>query len=128
MFQIVVHGYTSSCFWGGLPEYYEVYHEKAKLVDEIDLTRDVSNAADVCFLAVQKGLEWPFLVVAQKYAPSGLGGFYPQALIIPETDMLFLGAGERVLTYRLAPVEKVGQASAELGFNAFERYGQFVIM
>jgi hypothetical protein len=128
MFQIVVHGYTLSCFSGGLPEYYEVYREEAKLVDEIDLTRDVSHSADVCFLAVQKGLDWPFLVVAQKYAPSGLGASYPQALIIPETDMLFLGAGERVLTYRLAPVEKVAQGSAELGFHAFERYGQFVIM
>src|SRR5258708_17236896 len=127
MFQIVAHGYTLSCFSGWLPEYYEVYREKAKLVDEIDLTRDVSHSADVCFLAVQKGLEWPFLVVAQKYASSGLGS-YPQVLIIPETDMLFLGAGERVLTYRLAPVEKVGQESAELGFQAFERYGQFVIM
>ena len=128
MFQIAVHRYTLSCFSGGLPEYYEVYREKAKLVDEIDLTRDVSHLADVCFLAVQKGLDWPFLVVAQKYAPSGLGGSYPQALIIPETDMLFLGAGERVLTYRLAPLEKVGQESAEQGFHAFERYDQFVIM
>lgn len=74
MFQIVVREYTLSCFSGGLPEYYEVYREKAKLVDEIDLTRDVSHLADVCFLAAQKGLDWPFLVVAQKYAPSGLGG------------------------------------------------------
>jgi len=97
MFQIVVHGYTLSCFSGGLPEYYEVYREKAKLVDEIDLTRDVRHSADVCFLAVQKGSDWPFLVVAQKYAPSGLGASYPQALIIPETDMLFLGAGEGAL-------------------------------
>ncbi len=128
MFQIVVHGYTLSCFSGGLPEDYEVYREKAKLVDEIDLARDVSHSADVCFLAVQKELAWPFLVVAQKYTPSGLGGSYPQALITPETDMLFLGAGERVLTYRLLPPEKVGQESAEQGFHAFERHGQYVIM
>jgi hypothetical protein len=128
MFQIVVNGYTLSCFSGGLPEHYAIYREKAKLVDEIDLKREVSFSADVCFLAVQKGVDWPFLIVAQKYAPSGLGGSYPQALVIPETDMLFLGAGERVLTYRLAPLEKVGQGSAEHGFHTFERSGEYVIM
>jgi hypothetical protein len=128
MFQIVVHGYTLSCFSGGLPEYYEVYREKAKLVDEIDLDRVSSHSADLCFLAVQKEETWPFLVIAQRYAPSGLGGSYPQALIIPETDILFLGAGERVLSYQLDPPEKIWQDTAELGFHAFDRHGQYVIM
>lgn len=126
MFQIVVHGYTLSCFSGGLPNSYDIYKEKAKLVDEIDLTKDMIG--DICFLAVQKGIDWPFLIVAQKYAPSGLGGSYPQALLIPETDILFLGAGERVLTYCLAPLAKVEHGNAEFGFHAFERCGQYVIM
>lgn len=128
MFQIIVHGYTLSCFSGGLPEYYEVYRQEAKLVDEIDLDSISSHWADTCFLAVQKDETWPFLVVAQKYAPSGLGSSYPQALIIPETQMLFLGAGERIAAYRLDPPEKVWQDTAELGFHAFDRHGQFVIM
>jgi hypothetical protein len=128
MFQIIVHGYTLSCFSGGLPEHYEAYREEAKLVDEIDLESVSSHWADTCFLAVQKEEPWPFLVVAQKYAPSGLGSSYPQALIIPETHMLFLGAGERVVAYHLDLPEKVWQDSAELGFHSFDRHGKYVIM
>jgi len=128
MFKIIVHGYTLSCFSGGLPEYYGDYCEKAKLVDEIDLDRVFSYSADTCFLAVRKEGAWPFLVVAQKYAPSGLGFSYPTALIIPETDILFLGAGERVVTYRLDLAEKVWQDTADTGFQAFERHEQYVIM
>jgi hypothetical protein len=99
MFQLVVHGYTLTCFSGRLPENYAAYRERATLVDEIDLTEQMPYQADIYFLAVQKGRDWPFLVVAQKYAPSGPAGSLPQALLIPETDVLFLGAGEYALLF-----------------------------
>ncbi len=124
MFKVMAYGYTLLCFSGGLPEYYDEYRNKAKLVDEIDLG---NVEGELCFLGVQKDTHWPFLVVALKHWPSGLG-FYPAALLIPETNLLLIGAGERLLAYRLDTPERVWEDSAEMGFLGWERHGEHVIM
>jgi hypothetical protein len=50
-------------------------------------------------VAVDDGQEnWP-LLVTQRYSPSG-SGFEPGVLLVPETGMLFIGAGTRLLGYR----------------------------
>lgn len=82
----------------------------------------------ICFLAVKKRFDWPFLVVAQRYSPGGHAGFYPGVLFVPETHLLFIGAGTRLLAYQLDPPEKLWEDEADTGFWNWERYGELVIM
>ena len=126
MFRITIGKYTLSCSQGTAPELYEKYCARAALVDEIDLDR---VDGDYCFLAVQESQAWPFLVVAQRYRPAGYS-FYPGVVIVPETDLLLLGAGERLLAYSLGPgrPERLWEDKADMGFLAWERYQGFLIM
>jgi hypothetical protein len=50
------------------------------------------------------------------------------ALIVPETDRLFLGAGERLLCYDLVKPARLWEDSADCGFWFWSRWGDVVIM
>lgn len=113
------------CLGEHLPELYTNYRKHAKLVEEIDFSH---TQRAIYFVAVKKRLDWPFLVVAQRYSPDGDAGFHPGAFIVPETHLLFIGAGERLLAYRLDVPEKLWEDSTELGFFGWERHKNFVIM
>src|SRR5262245_50961687 len=101
-FQLTCAGYTIECTPGGLPLIYNRLKEHAALVEEIELQK--GNL--YCVTIRRSGENWPFLVVAQSYTPHGTG-FEPGAILVPETKVLLLGAGERILAYRLDPPAKI---------------------
>ena len=68
MFARTVGHYTQSCHSDRLPDLYGRYVERAGLAEEFGLK---GSEARCCFLAVSRGVEWPFLVVAQRYDPAG---------------------------------------------------------
>ena len=109
----------------GLPTIYAEYVKHARLADEINFGR---VEGDICFLAVGKGSEWPFLVVAQIYSPTAEGGFHPGALLVPETGVLFVGAGERLLAYELDSPRKLWEDVADVGFWGWARHHEVVLM
>jgi L-alanine-DL-glutamate epimerase-like enolase superfamily enzyme len=76
---------------------------------------------------VARGSSWPFLVVAQRYSPSG-SGFNPGALVVPETDVLFVGAGVRLLAYDLADSTRIWEDLADFGFWNWARPDEHVLM
>jgi hypothetical protein len=124
MFSVTFGKYTLLCLPDGLPELYSDYVARARLVEEIDLSK---TDGKTCFVAVKEGLGWPFLVVAQRYSPAG-SGFYPGVAFIPETDLLLIGAGLRLLAFRLAPPQRLWEDSADTGFWAWHRHGDYVLM
>jgi hypothetical protein len=124
MFTATFHEYTL-CLEERLPALYTDYCKHARLVEEIGFG---NPPVGTCFVAVKKRFAWPFLVVAQHYSPGGYAGFYPGALIVPETHLLFIGAGKRLLAYRLDRPEKLWEDSADMGFWNWERHEDFVIM
>jgi hypothetical protein len=67
------------------------------------------------------------LVVTQRYAPAA-GGFHPGALLVPETQRLFIGAGRRLLCYDLAGPARLWEDEADFGFWSWSRYGEVVLM
>ena len=79
MFAITVGHYTLSCHSDRLPDLYRQYVERAGLAEEFGLK---GSEGRCCFLAVSRGVEWPFLVVAQRYDPAG-GGPEKTARAIP---------------------------------------------
>jgi hypothetical protein len=121
----VTFGEYSLCVEERLPLLYKDYCKHAQLAEEDGLS---NPPVGECFVAVKKRFDWPFLVVAQHYSPGGYAGFYPGALIVPETHLLFIGAGTRLLAYTLDEPAKLWEDSAEPGFWAWERCGEAVIM
>lgn len=109
----------------GFPELLSSYAARATFHENFDTP---SLRDHVCFFAVtRRGEPWPFLVITQQYEPAG-GGFYPGALVIPETHRLFLGAGRRLLAYDLSLPARLWEDEAEFGFFSWSHYGDFVLM
>jgi hypothetical protein len=107
-----------------LPELYTYYVNNAQLVEEYDLD---NRDGEIFYISVGTGEGWDFLSVAQRYEPSE-GGFYPGFLILPETDILFIGAGQRILLYDLKQVKKIDEDFYNEGFLGWIRYKDYVIM
>ena len=124
MFNVTLGEYTLICLPEGLPNLYEDYVRHAALAEDFNIR---SSEGANCFLAVNKRNEWPFLVVAQQYDRAG-GGFSPGAILIPETDLLFIGAGTRLLAYDLIGIKRVWEDMADTGFWGWARHGNHVVM
>ena len=125
MFTISTEKYHIIVNAPGLPNLYAEYCQYAKLVDEIDLSNSDGTAA---FVAVGNANTWPFLVVAYRCIPGEDATFHPGVLLIPETDVLFLGGGERILAYDLHTPSRLWEDCADTGFWAWDRVKDVVIM
>ncbi|HEY3900715.1 MAG TPA: hypothetical protein VGM54_19050 [Chthoniobacter sp.] len=125
MFQFSSGNITLLGSHDALPAIYAGYRTHAKLVEEFNLA---SSEGQVSFLAVGCSGEWPFLVIAQRYSPSAGQGFYPGALHIPDTGMLFVGAGERLLCYDLNEVHRIWEDKADTGFWSWSHHENVVLM
>jgi len=132
MFSTTYGSYTLSCTTGSLPEMYEHYCRHALLVSEYESREpeETSQSESPCFVGVSRsGYNdgWPFLTIAQTYSPD-CAGFHPGAIIIPEPDILMLGAGTRLLAYALDPPCLLWEDAANCGFWGWERHGDTIIM
>ncbi|HEY3907301.1 MAG TPA: hypothetical protein VGM14_25585 [Streptosporangiaceae bacterium] len=110
----------------GLPASYQHYRHNAELLDEFDLPDD---EGDHCFVAVNRGGEpFPRLVVAQRYSPSA-AGFEPGVAFVPETAVLFAGAGTRLLAYTLRDrPRRLWEDAADMGFWHWSVHPSAVLM
>jgi len=125
MFAVGFGPYQVLCLYDALPNLLAEYLTRAALAEQIDLANPEGK---FCFVAVQRpGDDWPALVVAQRYQPAG-GVFFPGALIVPETERLFLGAGTRLLCYDLARPSLLWEDAAECAFWSWRRDGSEVFM
>lgn len=58
-----------------------------------------------------------------------MGGFDPGVLVIPETGLVLIGAGERLLAYRLGdPPVRLWEDAANSGFWGWDRQGDVILM
>lgn len=125
MFSVTCCKYQLDCQPNGLPDIYGDYCKHARLVDQVEPFNTPEGR--MCYLGVRKEEPWPFLVIAQKFHPS-VAGFHPGALVIPETDVLFLGAGERLLAYDLVKPQRLWEDKADTGFWGWCRHDDVVLM
>ncbi|HEX8913440.1 MAG TPA: hypothetical protein VF796_13850 [Humisphaera sp.] len=124
MFEIGVGDYQLRVHRGPLPGMYGEYRRHAALAEEFALDRP---DGDACLVAVAAGHDWPVLVVAQRFEPCG-GGFDPGVLLVPETGVLFVGAGTRLLAYALDGPRRLWEDAADAGFWGWARHGDVVLM
>lgn len=109
------------------PTIYQDYCTHAKLVEVFE-SRDKNSSE--WFIALGKGNDWPFLVVFQSYSPGPEGGFHPGLVLLPGTQRLFMGAGERLLAYTWETdlPHRLWEESILAGFWGWQHYRQFIIM
>jgi hypothetical protein len=124
LFKFTCGPYTISLA-DSLPPMYYSYCRHARLVDTFEMEGAFSA---LCYLAVARGHGWPFLIVAQRYSPGPQSGFYPGVLFIPETHLLLLGAGERLLAYTLDQPARLWVCELSGGFWQWERSQDRVVM
>jgi hypothetical protein len=116
----------------GLPPTYDIFCDHALLVEEFGFDLPVvGEDGDVCFVAVSAdGAPWPSLVVAQRYSPAG-AGCDPGVALPPGGNVVFVGAGERLLAYRMAdpaPPVRLWEDACDLGFFCWALHGDTVLM
>jgi hypothetical protein len=124
MFRFTCGPYTISLA-DSLPPTYYSYSQRARLVETFELEGELGS---LCYLSVARGHHWPFLMVAQRYNPGPQSGFYPGVLYIPETQILFLGTGSRLLAYTLEQPARIWENHLTGGFWQWERLHDRVIM
>ncbi|HRX86370.1 MAG TPA: hypothetical protein P5572_15220 [Phycisphaerae bacterium] len=113
MFTLSIGPYQLSCAHHELPSIFDAYVRHAALAEQIDLS---SSEGILSFIALTRsGDEWPSLVIAQRFQPptniDNVG-----ALLVPETNRLFIGAGTRLLCYDTAKPARLWEGSADFGF------------
>jgi hypothetical protein len=123
VYTITIGEYTLHCQVGESPSLYGQYCKKARLIEEFEvkdeqgqLGRSEEHDGSVSVLAVQTGGGFPFLVIALRSLV--ISGFHPGALLIPERDLLFVGANERLLAYDLKAVKRLWEDRTYMGFWA----------
>lgn len=124
MFSIYVSDLAITVQRGSLPSIYNDLKRHARLAEEFALR---PHEGELCYLSVSSSGHWPFLVVAQRFELSE-GGFDPGAMIVPETKLLFIGAGRRLLSYALDGPRRLWEDTADSGFLEWSRDGDVVLM
>lgn len=126
MFRITTGEYCFSV----ADHYPPLYHEYCEHALLADLFRGEDASDALCVVSVAKDDNWPFLVVAQEYRPGPQSGFYPGILFLPETHMLFIGAGELLLSYEvdINHPKKITEEGIGGGFWGWRLSGDHVIM
>ena len=118
--------YTVSGSIGGVPTSYASLIEHATLHDDLGI-RDSDGTALVISVQLGSGA-WPELLIAQRFTPGPEAGFQPGVLLVPETNLLFIGAGERLLAYDLRGPRRLWEDTADTGFWRWQRHGDVVVM
>ena len=124
MFNVGVDEFSILVHRGPLPHMYGEYRKRSAFVEEHDLD---SAEGEACFVAIRKGVQWPEVLISQRFSPCE-GGFDPGVLIIPETNFMFLGAGTRLTAYRLDAPRRLWEDVADAGFWCWNRFGEYVLM
>ncbi len=112
---------------GSLPSIFTSYLKNAEFVDQIDVNNDEGR---FLFVGISKGATnngWPSLVIVQKYQDHRQT-FSPGFLVVPDTSLVFLGAGERLLCYDLEGKARLWEDETGCGFWSWSKSGSYVLM
>ena len=109
----------------GLPSTFDHYCSHAKLLEQFDMKASEGDFSFVSAGHVEG--DWPELVVAQRFSPAQ-GGFDPGIAFLPDSHLLFVGAGTRLLAYDLTTPSRLWEDEADTGFWSWAVYPSAVLM
>jgi hypothetical protein len=132
MIQVALAGYTVA-LGERLPDMDDPDCARAALVERFDGATATgqrhASAPNELHLEVRRDAvwpAWPFLCVGQRYHREGGGD--PGILFVPDTEVLFIGAGERLVAYDLHGPARLWEEHADTGFHAWRRHDDLVVM
>jgi hypothetical protein len=112
---------------GSVPPIFASYLEKAEFVDQFDVN---DGEGRFLFLGVSKGETtngWPTIIATQKYQDCQQT-FSPGFLLVPDTSLIFVGAGKRLLCYNVEQKIRLWEDETLCGFWRWSQSGSFVLM
>jgi hypothetical protein len=118
-----VDQYSILVHQGALPQLYDSYKAQAVLCEEIGF----QDEGEYTFVGVRRGTGWPQLCVTLRY-PDASEIFNPGILLVPESDVVFVGGGGSILAYDARTPRRLWRDSAECGFWDWHRHGDTVLM
>jgi hypothetical protein len=125
MFTFTVGSFRIACAMGELPALYPEFAQRAALLDRLD---EPHASGDRLYVAASVDREvWPRLVIVD-WLPLITAGFHPEVLVVPETSLLFLGSGERLLAYELRAPRRLWEDHTPMGFWGWARFDPVVLM
>lgn len=124
-FRVGAANYTIEGTVGSLPSDYATVVERAVLHDDFGVT---GSEGTVLAISVGSAANWPILIVSLRFEPGPDAGFIPGVFMVPERDILFIGAGTRLLAYDLRNVRRLWEDVAHTGFWGWKRHGDMIIM
>lgn len=94
---------------------------------EVIKHEDVVASKSFFVVIAKEGKELLRLAVAYSQSASE-SGFHPGFVLVPETHLLFVGAGEKLVLYKWDPPEKLWEEDIMVGFWGWQRYRDVIIM
>lgn len=126
--EISTEKYHFSVARDSTPAYLHSFNYGSPTIETIDFHLADTEYDEYFFVsASRQDGNGTLLVVSQCFNSHG-NIFNPGILYIPETDILFIGAGERSSAFRLDPCEKLWIDGADTGFWSWARFGDYVVM
>jgi hypothetical protein len=118
--------YTVSVSVGELSSIYDSQVQHAALHDDFGIYR--AEGTPLVVTVMRSAVEWPDIVISQRFSPGPEAGFHPGTFLIPETHILLVGAGTRLLAYDLRSRRRLWEDEADTGFWGWSRHEDTVLM
>lgn len=123
MVRLSIARFVVVCESNGAPACYDHYKRHAMLAHEYGIG---DHEGAPWFVGVGHGNGWPILTAMGTSRASSV--FNLCVAIVPETEMLFIGAGERLLAYRLDVPELLWEDRTEFGAWSWHRHGDVMVL
>ena len=125
VFQFSCGQYRVDMAMGEPPHSYSTLSSRARLSEQFEL----DGSGNPLFLtAALADAEEPLVAVAQRFDPGPESGFQPGILIVPETALLLVGAGLRLIAYDLQEARRLWLDEADFGFWGWRRHADIILM
>lgn len=106
------------------PTEFELWLEHASFTD----VKGLSNAGSPIYIGVGNEGHWFETVIAFRTEQLDTSGFVPGILVVPETQTLFVGAGETIKIYDLSVKTLKLEKTTPFGFWGWSRHDDIIIM
>jgi hypothetical protein len=118
------NNYNITVFVGQPPDILAHYKNHAKFIDD----RDLKNEGTEIYIIISNGFLKPdYSIFAFRSNPIGYAGFRPGIHYEKDEDIIFIGAGTVIKTYRLSDYKLIFEKDHGLGFWGWAKHLNYVI-
>lgn len=124
MINFSTNNYNITVFIGEPPAIHDHYKDHAEFIDD----QGLKNEGTEIYIVVSKGFLKPnYSIIAFRSNPIGYAGFTPGIHYEKESDVLFIGAGTIIKTYKLSGTKLIFEKDHGFGFWGWSKHLNYVI-